>query len=187
MEQVWWTFSSSRFKIQLMISLKNNKKLSNKRGSLLIEVLIAAAIISTSMIAAVGVFGTMAHLAYRNTARVQASFLAEEGVEALKTLRNNSWNAKIKNLTLNKPYYLYWLNSSWNVNASSTMIDNQFLRYFTLSNVYRDSNFNIVASTTSGASIDTDMRQVTVNVDWTDEAGTSTKSITTYLYNLFAN
>ncbi len=178
-----------------MFSLKNYKKVpkndSKKNlkntGSLLIEVLVAAAIMSTSMIAAVGVFGTMSHLAYRNTAKLQASFLAEEGVEVLKILRNDSWNSRIKNLTLNKPYYLYWVNNSWTVSATSTLIDNQFARYFVLQNAYRDGDFNIVSSGASGAVIDSDMRQVTINVDWTDESGTSSKSITTYLYNLFSN
>ncbi len=157
------------------------------KGSLLIEVLVATSIIATSVIAALGVFGTMAHLAYRNTARIQASFLADEGIEAVKSLRNASWNTNIKNLTIGTKYYLYWNNHSWNINGTSTLIDNQFLRYFTLSNIYRDSSFDIVASTTSGSSIDTDMRGISMKIDWTDEVGTSTKSIDTYLYNLFAN
>lgn len=161
-----------------------NKK---NKGSLLIEVLIAAAIISTSVLASLGVFGTMARLQYRNTARIQASFLADEGIEAAKTLRNASWNTHIQNLTIGSKYYLYWNNHSWNVNASTTLIDGQFSRYFKLSNVYRDLSFDIVASTTSGALIDTDMRGMTMYVEWVDEAGTSSKSIETYLYNLFAN
>ncbi len=156
-------------------------------GSLLIEVLVATSIIVTAVIASVGVFGTMAHLSYRNTAKIQASFLADEGIEATKTLRNTSWNANIKNLTIGTKYYLYWNNHSWNINASTTMIDNQFVRYFTLYDVYRDAGFTIVASTTSGSSIDPDMRGLVMNVQWSDESGTSTKSIDTYLYNLFSN
>lgn len=73
------------------------------------------------------------------------------------------------------------------MSASSTVIDGQFSRYFTLYNVYRDVNFDIVASTTLGATIDQDMRGMVMSVDWVDEAGTSSKSIDTYLYNLFAN
>lgn len=60
------------------------------KGSLLIEVLVASAIISTAVIASLGVLGTMARLQYRNTARIQASFLIDEGIEAVKTLRNAS-------------------------------------------------------------------------------------------------
>jgi len=157
------------------------------KGSLLIEVLIATAIIATSILASLGVLGTMARLQYRNTARIQASFLADEGIEAVKTLRNASWNTNIKNLTLGSKYYLYWNNHTWNINASTTLIDGQFLRYFQLYNVYRDASFNIVASTTGGATIDTDMREMIMSIDWKDEAGTSSKSIDTYLYNLFAN
>jgi len=157
------------------------------KGSLLIEVLIATAIIATSILASLGVLGTMARLQYRNTARIQASFLADEGIEAVKTLRNASWNTNIKNLTLGSKYYLYWNNHAWNINASTTLIDGQFLRYFQLYNVYRDASFNIVASTTGGATIDTDMREMIMSIDWKDEAGTSSKSIDTYLYNLFAN
>jgi Tfp pilus assembly protein PilV len=164
-----------------MIFYKQNK------GSLLIEVLIASAIISTSVLASLGVFGTMARLQYRNTARIQASFLADEGIEAVKTLRNASWSANLANLNIGTKYYLYWNNHSWNVNASSTLVDGQFSRYFKLANAYRDSSFNITASTTSGATIDADMRGMTMYVDWVDEAGTSSKSIETYLYNLFAN
>lgn len=157
------------------------------KGSLLIEVLIATAIIATSILASLGVLGTMARLQYRNTARIQASFLADEGIEAVKTLRNASWNTNIKNLTLSSKYYLYWNNHAWNINASTTLIDGQFLRYFQLYNVYRDASFNIVASTTGGATIDTDMRLMSMNIEWIDEAGTSSKSIDTYLYNIFAN
>lgn len=157
------------------------------KGSLLIEVLVATSIISTSVIAAVGVFGTMSHLAYRNTAKIQASFLADEGIEAMKTLRNASWDSNIKDLTLGKKYYLYWANHSWNINASTTLVDGTFSRYFTLGDVYRDSSFNIVASTTAGASVDTDMRDMVIQVEWSDDSGTSSKSIQTYLYNLFLN
>lgn len=153
----------------------------------MIEVLVATSIIATAILAAMGVFGTMSNLAYRNTARIQASFLADEGIEAVKTLRNASWNTNIKNLNISQKYYLYWNNHSWNINATSTLIDGQFSRYFTFYNVYRDSNFNIVSSTTSGATVDTDMRGMIMNVAWVDGVGTSSKSIDTYLYNLFAN
>lgn len=164
----------------MILNLKN-------KGSLLIEVLVASAIISTSVVASLGVLGTMAKLQYRNTARIQASFLAEEGIEAVKTLRNASWNTNIKNLTLGTRYYLYWNNNTWNINTTPTVIDGQFHRYFILNNVYRNSNFDIVSSASGGAILDSDMRDMIINVDWADEAGTSSKSIHTYLYNLFAN
>lgn len=157
------------------------------KGSLLIEALVATSIIATSVIASVGIFGTMANLAYRNTAKIQASFLADEGIEAIKTLRNASWDTNIDGLNIGQKYYLYWNNHSWNINATTTLIDGTFVRYFTLGNVWRDSNFNIVASTTGGATVDSDMRDISMKVEWVDGSSTSTKSIQTYLYNLFLN
>lgn len=135
------------------------------RGMTLVEVVIAAAIISASVLALLLVHSLYIKTALANTSQVKAIFLAEEGVEDIRFLRDSSWSANIANLS-----------------ATTTTIDS-FTRTVTLSDAYRDSNSDIVASGTP----DSNTKLITSSVSWWNGTATSTKSISAYITNLYAN
>lgn len=160
----------------------NNQQ--KKKGMSLVEVVIAAAIIGASVVFIMGIYTGLSKLSYRNTARIQSAMLAEEGIVALKTMRDSGWTSRIAPLTLGTTYSLIWLNSMWQATTTSVLIDSQFERTFVISSVSRDTNSDIV---TSGGTVDPNSKKVTVSVAWEDNGATTTKSLEGYIFNIFNN
>lgn len=156
-------------------------------GLSLIEVIVGAAIIASSIVSVMGIYGGLSQLSYRNTARIQAALLLEEGTEALKVMRDSSWTNNIATLSTATTYRFEWSTSTATWLATTTglaLIDGVFDRSFTVSNVNRDAGFNIVSS---GGTLDSGSKNVTVTVSWLDGNATTTRSLNTYIFNSFNN
>ncbi len=152
------------------------------KGISLVEVIIASSIISLSMIYIANVYGNFLTLSLENTDKVQVVFLLDEGVEAVKTMRNYAWST-VASSTVGTSYYLIWQNSRWQSTTTPSTIDNKFIRKFTVSNVNRDAaTLNIV---TSGGVVNNDTKLVTVDVDWSYKGATSTKQVSFYIFNIY--
>ncbi len=164
--------------------IQKNNTGHHKSGFALVELIVGSAIMVTSVIAILVAYSALAKISYRNTARVQATMLVGEGLEAVRTIRDRDWSTAIAPLSTGVAYRLYWTGTMWVATTSPAMIDNYFDRTFTLSSVSRDGNFNIVSS---GGSVDSGSRKVTVSVSWNDEGATTTKSTDLYLFNTYAN
>jgi Tfp pilus assembly protein PilV len=166
----------------------SNKNFSDKKkGVSLVEVLVASAIIMTSVVAILGVYSGLTSISLRNTAKVQAGMLLDEGAESLRFMRDVSWNTNIAPLANGTTYWLYWDYSTstygWRATTTRTVIDDQFDRSFVVSAVNRDATtFNIVSS---GGTLDTGTRKATITTSWFDKTSTSSKSIVMYLYNTY--
>ncbi len=159
------------------------------KGFSLVEVLIGAGIILMATTSVLSAYSLYLRAAVSNTSNIQASLLSEEGIEAVKSIRDGSWTSNIVPLSLNTNYYLAWNSSSslWTLSTTASSIDNTFFRTVVFSNAYRDSSSNLTASTTFGATIDSGTREITANVSWLDRGATSTRSISTYISNIFNN
>jgi len=116
----------------------------------------------------------------RNT---QSSFLLEEGADAVKIIRDTSWSSGIGNLVAGTDYYFSYNGTTWISTSNNVYIDGIFERKFVLSNVYRDANDDIAASGT----LDSGTKKATVSVSWLGRTGTTTKSASFYLTDLFSN
>jgi prepilin-type N-terminal cleavage/methylation domain-containing protein len=160
---------------------KNYKK--NKAGFSLIEVLIACSIISLTTIALTSAASKGVELSNRALRQVQANMLVEEGVEAVKSIRDTNW-ATISSLSLNTNYYLTFnINTNtWSLDTTSiTPVDGIFTRVVVISEVNRDSNDDIASSGT----VDVGIKRVNVAVSWPLKDNTVSKNITFYLTNIF--
>ena len=160
-----------------MIKFKQQKK----EGLALLEAVIATSIVVLFLSSLIGAYNLYLRVSLENLRKVQATFLAEEGVEALRLLRDNSWS-NISNLSLTTDYKLVWNGVSWATTTNTIVIDGKFFRTFRLGEVLRDSNSDIVLS--SGTS-DQNSRKITVKVEWNEHGATSTKIIEAYTSNLF--
>jgi hypothetical protein len=156
----------------------SNKKIY-KKGLSIVEIVVAVAILLliVSSLYTANIFYLKTIL--DNLNKVRASFIAEEGVEAVKLIRDQSWT-NISSLTPGNSYYLYWDGSMWQSTTTNTYVEGVFERKFVVSNVNRDANSDIVAS---GVSIDSGTKKVAVTVSWLAGTSTSTKSISTYITN----
>jgi len=156
---------------------------SLNKGVSLVEVIIATTIVLGMVLALLGVHTLYIKIGLSTGNTVKATYLAEEGLEALRFLRDDSWVDNIEPLLVDTPYGVALSGNSWEVDSALTWVG-YFERTVTLSDVYRDVNGDIV---TSGGTLDPDARLVTATVAWPTGAATTTKTISTYLTNLRNN
>ncbi len=157
--------------------------LKNKKGFSLVEILIGSAIVSASIIYIANSYANFVSLSTTNTARIQAAFLLDEGVEALKTMRGESWTQNIASTTASTTYYLIWSTNKWKATTTPQLVDNIFTRTMVFTPVYRDANFNVAESGT----IDPGSKKVDFTVSWLDKGATTTKSTGIYIFNIYNN
>ncbi|TSC57914.1 MAG: Uncharacterized protein Greene041679_224 [Parcubacteria group bacterium Greene0416_79] len=169
--------------VQNSVKIENGNLRIHPRGFSLVEVVIGAALILLSLIGLITAYSFYLKAGLKNTDRVKAAFLLEEGVEAVLLLRDGAWS-NLSSLTGGTWYYLAWNGSSWSATTTETVVDSVFTRTFRIDEVYRrDSDKDIVASTSPAAkSVDQNTKRVTVRVA-TDEGVTG--ELATYLTNLF--
>jgi len=159
--------------------------LSSQRGVSFVEIVIASAIILVLIATVTSVYNLYIERFDQTTASLKASYLLEEGVEAVKTMRDESWSGTIDTFDHGTKYYLTFAtsSSSWNTTTTPVWIDGTHKRWVVFKKVYRDSEDDIASSGTEA----TGTKKVTVNVTWNDQSGTSTKELATYITNLFNN
>lgn len=158
------------------------KSYARKGGMSLVEIIIGTALIVSALIGLFGAFSFYLRAGFRNTDALQAVFLAEEGVEAMTLLRDESWS-NLSTLTTGTWYGLQWNGAKWVATTTVLLIDGVFSRTFLLDGVYRrDFDKDIIASTSPGAkTLDPNIKRVTVRVS---RDGLNQQLIT-YLANLF--
>jgi hypothetical protein len=144
------------------------------RGVTAIEVAIGVSIAALVLIFAMQALALFINAGRTASERTKAVYLAEDGIELLRFVRDESWNT-LSSLSANTTYYLQVTPSAVSVTATPQVID-EYTRSFRVSNVYRNSSDDIVASTTGGAVADTGSKYVTVTVTWGNPTNTITLS-----------
>ncbi len=158
--------------------------MKNQKGFSVVEIVIASSILLLVVVSIFSSYAIALVATQKNTAQLQAAFLAEEGIEALKNMRDFGYASYISSLSNGTSYRLAWSNSHWQATTTNTFVDGTFDRTFVLSAVSRDGNHDIV---TSGGTVDSNTKKVTVTVAWKDGSATSTKSMEAYVTNIFSN
>jgi len=163
------------------------RKAKKAGGFGVIEVLIASGIIGATIFSLYYIFVLGTRLSSDAGNKVSGNFLAEEGLEAARFLRDSGWHANISGLTPGTNYYVAFnkINSAWSIAASAPApIDGVFYRTLTVENVSRDSDDNIVSS---GGTVDPYTKKINIEVAWQGSGATSTILLSTYLADLFEN
>lgn len=149
-------------------------------GFLMVEVLIATSIIVASILAAMAVTERSISAGRQTVHTAQASFLLEEGAEAVKILRDNAWT-NISTLTAGTVYYPAF-SSSWSLSATPSQVG-IFTRTVVMSNVNRDASTNDI----SAVGVDDPRTKLfTVTVSWPEKGTTVTKTLSFYLIDIFS-
>ncbi len=155
-----------------------------QKGTGLVEVVIAAAIITLVVLGLMSAFTLHFRIGLDTSGRIQGALLAEEGVEAFKFLRDESWTNRIAPLSTATTYYLATTSTGWEATTTKKTDLGKFVRTAVLNSVNRDASGFIVSS---GGTTDSGTRQIVITVSWPTASGTTTRSITTYLTNLYSN
>jgi hypothetical protein len=158
---------------------RSNSGLPAQAGISVVEALICAAIAGAMLIAIIQAFASYEGAQSRQESAVKGQLLAEEGIEALKFVRNTGWG-NLSSIPSGSTKYLYFSGSAWTVTTTPEVIDGLFYRSFSPKSVSRDGSSNIVSS---GGTIDPNTLFVTVTVSWLSNIGTSTDSYGDYFLN----
>jgi Tfp pilus assembly protein PilV len=153
-----------------------------KKGIGLIEVLVAVFIFTIILSSLILVSNMYLSGAGDNLRLTQAAYLAEEGIEAVKTIRDKSW-VDISNLNIDQTYYLNFNTTSSIWQATTTKIDiDNFSRSFVLEGVVRGGDGNILDSGIPNLNDKT--RKLTIFVSWLGKNGIITKNLKTYITDI---
>lgn len=147
------------------------KRTASQKGITLIEVMVGISILAVSLVF-IGYTITL-YVTVRDEmlADAQAVYLAEEGYELVRLIRNDDWNT-LEALAVDTPHALSVTTTTVSVAAPPEIIDGKFVRTFELRELYRDGDDDVVASTTAGSTTDEEGRELWVRVG--SEYGTTT-------------
>jgi Tfp pilus assembly protein PilE len=159
--------------------LKNKNK---NIGFGMVEAVVVISIIAVFVLLSLSVNAFYAEISKRNKHYIQASFLAEEGVEALKYMRDDSWTTNIDPLIPNTDYYLIF-NSGW-VSTTVAQNTNEYYRSFRVYDVLRDVSGDIVET---GGTLDPGTKFLQMKVEWLGKNGTTTREVSAYITDIFGN
>ena len=167
------------------------KKAFLKKGIGLVEVVVAAAVFSVILFTLVTASNLYLSSANSNLQLVKATYLTQEGIEAVKTIRDSGWANIIvlatSTATTSRDYYLVFstTTSQWQATTSSSYKNiGSFTRSFNLGNVARGTSplYKILPDMTNDQNSDTKL--LIVNTSWQDKGNTITKTISTYITNI---
>lgn len=151
--------------------MRKVRSLKNEGGIALVEIIISSAIASLVAIF-IGITVTQFVLVRNEMLHTaNKTYLAEEGYEVVRLLRDDGWT-NLSSLPLQTSHYLQISTTTISITGTPEIVSGKYTRSFLLSPIYRNAADDIVASTTVGANIDDDSRQVTVSVS--DSRGTTT-------------
>jgi hypothetical protein len=164
---------------------ENSRRASFKKGSGIVEILVGVFIFTIVLGSLIIASNMYLSGASENLRSAKGSYLAEEGIEAVKIMRDTSWDT-ISALSTTTNYYLSWDNSSstWKSTITATTTDSIFIRTFRLYPVYRNSDGKSTTTIASGYTVDLYTKIVTVSVSWKNKNATTTKTLSTYITDI---
>lgn len=110
----------------------------------------------------------------------QALALAQEGLEATRSVRDQSWADNIAPLSNGTTYYATTTGGEWQLTTTNPgVIDGIFTRTIVLAAVGRDASDNITGSGTT----DPNTRRASSTVTWTERNKGRTVTLEMYLTN----
>jgi hypothetical protein len=155
------------------------KRYSLQQGLGIIEVIIGAAIISTGLLALTNAYSDYVRFALLNQKNIQAAYLAEEGAEVITFFRDMGW-VNITAMSTTTTQYIRWTGTTWATSTTPQYVG-EFLREIAIQDVFRDGSNKI----STAGTYEPNVREIVVNVQYPTTNGTSTKSITTFITNIY--
>lgn len=160
---------------------KNNGERKQNAGFGVIEALVGVSILFTATMFVYFSMSLFLNSRAELLLKTQSLYLAEEGLEIMRYIRDEDWEVLNTELSTDTTYYLLAGSDQVGTTTVPEVIDGTFTRSFVLHDVYRDDVTTDISSGGAGTSIDSDAREVEMRVYY----GTGTTTLTTILTNLF--
>ena len=154
------------------------------KGVGLLEIVIVTAIIGVGFLAIISFLIFSRGITFQVARNTEATSLAEEGIEAVRSLRDESWATNIKFLASGTDYYPVVSGDKWTLGATDPgPIDNLYTRTVTVEAVSRDADADIAV----GGVDDPSTKKVTATVRWQESGSNKEIVLTTYITNFLGN
>ncbi len=157
------------------------KNFTNKKGFMIVEILVAISIITVSILAAMSVVQKSISVARQSLHASQASFLLEEGAEVARILRDNAWT-NISSLSVATNYYPTFSTPNWSLSTTPNTVG-IFTRIVTISNVNRD---NTTKDISASGTDDPKTKLITITVSWSENGVSVSKTLSFYMMDIFS-
>lgn len=154
------------------MNIPHNMRL--RRGVSIVEVILGVSIAALAIAFMSHTIVRYASVGTETLDRTRAVFLAEEGLELMRYLHDDSWT-NMSSLTTGTSYYLTISTTTIATSTTPTLIDGTYTRTITTSPVYRATASDDIVASTSAVSkaLDPDTVLVTAIVLW----GTPTTTV----------
>ncbi len=158
--------------------------IKNQNGQSLAEIILAVAIFSLLALSLVSLSLGGLSASLRAEELSQAQFLAQESLEALKSIKERAWNELVYTTS-----EVGTSSNQWVLMGEGTSGQfGKFTRVINFYPVWRDSSNQITSSTTVGAYLDVASKKAEVIVSWQTEQGREVQvKYVSYLTNWGAN
>lgn len=158
-------------------------------GFSLVEVLVGASVILVAIFTLMNSYAVFIKASAGSSKTVEATYLLEEGIEAMRFIRDTGWANLVAVGTSSSKYLVFVASSTqpyyvWQTTSTKSLIDGVFLRTIKIDDVKRDLSTQNISST---GAYDANTKMVTVTVAWPYKNATTTKTISTYLTNIYGN
>ena len=158
--------------------------LKSSLGFSILEIVVAVGIVATALVFILGTLALGVRVLRVQAETREAVFVAEEGAEATRFLRDADWTSYIAALTPGAVYYAVRSGQTWVMQtANPGPIQNRYTRTIVLARVYRDANGAIASSGTE----DQNARSFIVTVTWSGTFGSHTVSVPGYVMNILGD
>ncbi|MDP2671168.1 MAG: type II secretion system protein [bacterium] len=163
-----------------MKKFERNKK---EKGFALLEILIALVVITISFLAGVSFLFFARQASSKAIQKTEAVSLAEEALEAVRNLRDESWSGNIEALAAGTTYYPTLSAGKWTLSTTNPSSSSTYTTTVVFSLVNRDASANISAV----GSNDPNTRKIVASVSWKEANTTETVALTAYVTNFLGN
>ncbi len=157
------------------------KKNTNDLGFMAVEILVAVSIITVSILATMAVAQKSVYVSRQAFHTTQATFLLEEGAEAVRILRDNGW-VNISSLAVGTNYYPTFSGGAWTLSSIANTVE-IFTRAVSVASVNRDNTTKDIS--TIGTN-DPGTKLITIIVSWPEGGVTVSKTLQFYIMDIFS-
>ncbi|MCR4306825.1 MAG: type II secretion system GspH family protein, partial [Candidatus Yonathbacteria bacterium] len=113
------------------------RKQKAQRGFGVVEIIVGASVISIALFGLVSTFQNSLRISRETGRIIEARFLTEEGLEAMRIMRDGGWS-NVGSLATSTPLYLVFSGGTWATTTTQTFINRTFLRSVVVEDVRRD-------------------------------------------------
>lgn len=163
--------------------MKKFFKKNKTRAFMTVEILVSAYIVTLVALAGLNLAQRSSYIARHTFLTAQAVFIAEEGAEAIRIIRDNDWN-NIASTTNGAIYYFQFNGTTW-VLSQNPAYENvgDVKRKVIFQAVNRHNSTRDIVS--SGGSADSGTKRVNVNINWTENGQYYDKLLEFYIFDIW--